>query len=344
MIKIPSTTAASAAAAATAAVAEAGLLGYLPVALFGSVMGLTGLSVSWRQSHAYFGTPLWIAHAFGAIAILAFVVLTVAYAIKTVSSPDKVRAEFLHPVAGNLFGTPLISLLLLPMLLAEFSLPLARGMWIVGAVLMPIFAWRVVGRWLHVRQQPAHATPAWIIPVVGLLDLPLAVPSLHLDGVHGLMMFGLSVGLFFAVPLFTLVLSRLLFEEKMPDSMQPSLLILVAPFAVGFSAYVTTIGTIDSFAQALYMLMLFLLTVLVVRLVHLRDCCPFRVSWWAVSFPLAASANTAIRYAQAGPGSGSVVTDVVAIALLTLATLVILGLLVRTLVGLVRGDMRTLSA
>jgi tellurite resistance protein len=81
-----------------------------------------------------------------------------------------------------------------------------------------------------------------------------------------------------------------------------------------------------------------------VLLVHLRDCCPFRVSWWAVSFPLAASANTAIRYAQAGPGSGSVVTDVVAIALLTLATLVILGLLVRTLVGLVRGDMRTLSA
>lgn len=31
---------------------------HLPVALFGSVMGLTGLSVAWQLAHARFGTPL----------------------------------------------------------------------------------------------------------------------------------------------------------------------------------------------------------------------------------------------------------------------------------------------
>jgi tellurite resistance protein len=318
-------------------------LAYLPVALFGAVMGLTGLSVAWRQSHGYFGTPLWIAQLFAGMAILTFAALTVAYAIKVATSPDAVRAEFAHPVAGNLFGTPLISLLLLPIPLAALSLPIARGMWMVGAVLMPIFAWHVVSRWIQVRQQPGHAMPAWILPVVGLLDLPLAVPTLQLTGVHGLMMFALAVGLFFAVPLFTLVFSRLLFEEPMPDAMQPSLLILVAPFAVGFSAYVTTIGSVDGLAQGLYMLMLFILSILLVRLFNLRNCCPFRVSWWAVSFPLAASSNAAIRYAQTVVGSGSGVTDALAIGLLSLATLVIVALSGRTVVGIARGELRTLS-
>ena len=33
----------------------------LPVAFFGSVMGLTGLSLAWRLAHERFGTPEWIA-------------------------------------------------------------------------------------------------------------------------------------------------------------------------------------------------------------------------------------------------------------------------------------------
>jgi tellurite resistance protein len=74
---------------------------------------------------------------------------------------------------------------------------------------------------------------------------------------------------------------------------------------------------------------------------YLLACCPFRVSWWAVSFPLAASAIVALRFAAARP---SEITDGLALALLALATLTIIGLLVRTLYGVVTGEMRTLSA
>lgn len=41
------------------------------------------------------------------------------------------RAEFHHPVAGNLFGTALISLLLLPIQIAPHDLPLARTLWTI---------------------------------------------------------------------------------------------------------------------------------------------------------------------------------------------------------------------
>ncbi len=214
-------------------------------------------------------------------------------------------------------------------------------MWGVGAVAMLGFAWLIVDRWMGNRQQIAHATPAWIVPVVGLLDVPLALPGLGLPPLHGLMVACVAIGLFFAVPLFTMVFARLLFETPLPDALTPSLLILVAPFAVGFSTYVATTGTVDLFAEALYALNLFILAVLLGRLRRLGSCCPFRVSWWAVSFPLAASAAAAVRFAGARPGP---VTDAVALALLALASIVIAGLMVRTLVGVARGELRTLSS
>jgi len=314
---------------------------YIPIALFGSVMGLTGLAVCWRLANHHFGTPLWIAEAIGVVALASFVALAVAWVIKVVTSFDKVRAEFAHPIVGNMFGTLMISLLLIPMLFADVNLVLARIVWCVGAAGMMLLAWWMVMRWISMRQQPEHATPAWIIPVVGLLDIPLAVPSLGwTHGVHGLMVFGTAVGLFFAIPLFTLIISRLMFADQLPDSLQPSLLVLCAPFAVGFTAYTSTTGTVDGFATALYMVMLFVLAVLIAHLRRLGSCCPFRVSWWAVSFPLAASAGAALRYATFAQEP---VTDAIAIVLLGLASVVIVLLFIRTLWGIARGELRTLS-
>jgi tellurite resistance protein len=318
-----------------------GGLEVLPVGLFGSVMGLTGLSIAWRLAHARFGVPELASDVIGVVAVIAFLLVTCGYAVKIVAAPQAVRAEFAHPIAGNLFGTFLISLLLLPIVLAPWSLVVARVMWAIGAIGMTAFAWFIVDRWMRQRQNAAHATPAWIIPVVGMLDVPLALPALGLEDLHGVMVFGLAVGLFFTVPLFTLIFSRLLFEEPLPDALQPSLMILLAPFAVGTSAYVVTMQQVDVFAQSLFALTLFMLAVLIGRLRCLAACCPFRVSWWAVSSPLAAAAIASLRIASALRGD---LTAAIAIALLALATIVIAGLLIRTLVGLARGELRALSA
>ena len=263
---------------------RAGALEYLPIGLFGSVMGLTGLSVAWHLAHDRFGAPLLISGCIGAAAVLAFIAIAAGYAVKVVSSPGAARAEFEHPIAGSLFGTLFISLLLLPIVLANVSLPLARAVWVVGAVGMTAFGWFTVDRWMTRRQQPSHAAPTWIVPVVGMLDVPLAVPALDLPSLHGVMVLGLAVGLFFTIPLFTMIFSRLVFEPPLPDALQPSLMILLAPFAVGTSAYVATTGRVDLFAESLFALTLFMLAVLLGRIRYLTACCPFRVSWWAVSF------------------------------------------------------------
>ena len=210
--------------------APAGALEFLPVGLFGSVMGLTGLSVAWGLAHQHYGTPESISKWIGAVAVLAFVLLVCGYAVKIITAPQAVRAEFEHPIAGNMFGTFLISLLLLPIVLAPVDLVFARVVWSIGAVLMTAFGWFTVDRWMNHRQQAAHATPAWIVPVVGMIDVPLAMPALGFESsLHGVMVLGLAVGLFFTIPLFTMIFSRLVFEEPLPKPLQASLLILLAP-------------------------------------------------------------------------------------------------------------------
>ncbi len=151
---------------------------YLPVGLFGAVMGLTGLSVAWRLAHARYGAPEWVALAIAAVAVAVFVLVVAGYAVKLVTAFGAVREEFRHPIAGNLFGTVLISLLLLPIVLEPYAHRFAQSLWAVGAAGIFVFAWLMVSRWMSDRQQAAHATPAWIIPVVGLLDVPLALPPL----------------------------------------------------------------------------------------------------------------------------------------------------------------------
>ena len=41
-------------------------LAHLPIALFGSVMGLTGLAVAWRLAQVHFGAPSGVAQVVGA--------------------------------------------------------------------------------------------------------------------------------------------------------------------------------------------------------------------------------------------------------------------------------------
>jgi tellurite resistance protein len=65
------------------------------------------------------------------------------------------------------------------------------------------------------------------------------------------------------------------------------------------------------------------------------------VGWWATSFPLAASAVAALRFAEAEPGWA---TDAIALALSALASVVIVWLLGRTVWGIARGELRQLSS
>lgn len=313
-------------------------LHYLPVGLFSAVMGSIGLALAWRLAASQFGAPAWIGNTLALAALLAFVVVGTGYAVKAVRGFDAVRREFAHPVVSNLFGTPLITLLLLPILLAPLNLAAARVLWVAGAVGIGVFSLTIASRWLSEKQ--TVITPALLIPVVGLLDVPLALPALGWQSLHGVMVFSVAVGLVFGLPLLGMVLTRLMREDAMPAPLQPTLLLLSAPFSVGFSAYTATTGQIDLFAEGLVMVMFFALAIVAGRLRALVAGHPFRLAWWAGSFPLAAATLAALRYAG---HARHVVADGLALVLLAMTTICIAVFAARTLRAVFKGELQTLA-
>lgn len=297
----------------------------LPVNLFASVMGLSGLALAWRLAHGSLGAPAVIGEAIGWFAVLVFVLLSAGYLAKLARHPDAVRAEFNHPVAGNFFGTIAISVLLLSSVVEPYSAAAAQGIWTVGVVATLVLCFVVVSRLLKGQVDASHAVPAWIVPCVATLDIPVTGGHMPMAWAAEVNLLAGAVGAMLALVLLTLIIGRLVHRDPLPPAMAPSLMILVAPFAVGFLAYSNLAGSVDRFAGLLFYFGLFMFAVVAPKV--FRPSVPFSVGWWAISFPMAALANAALKYAEfraSGP------LWVIAIVLLGVLSLVLAVLTVRT--------------
>jgi tellurite resistance protein len=192
---------------------------------------------------------------------------------------------------------------------------------------MFVFAWYVLRKWLSSQQDLGNAQPAWFIPIVGTLDVPIVGSQFSIYGIREICLFFFGIGLFFAVILFTIVISRLLFQPALPEAVQPTVLILVAPFALAFSGYESLTGVQDFLASILYYFDFFLLLVFGSKILLIPACCPFRVTWWSVSFPMVAFTISSFRYAA---HKASFVFQIIPAVMLILSTLTILYLMVVT--------------
>jgi tellurite resistance protein len=177
-----------------------------------------------------------------------------------------------------------------------------------------------------------HLNPAWFIPVVGNILVPIA------GVVHApaeVSWFFFSVGLVFWPPLLTIILYRVIFHGSLPERLMPTLFILIAPPAVGFLSYLRlTGGEVDAFAHVLYHTALFFTLLLFAQLRWFTRL-KFFLSWWAYSFPLAAITVATLAIFE---HTGGVVFLRLAGILLGVASVVIAGLLARTTLAVVRRE------
>lgn len=323
-----------AASSAAALPASRASIQNLPVNLFAAVMGLSGLALAWRIAAKAFGADIAIANSIGALAILAFLAIAAGYLVKLMRYPDTVRKEFAHPVSGNFFGTIAISLLLLSALVDSYSTALQQALWTLGAAATVALSFIVVSRLLRGNAAPNSAVPAWLIPGVATLDIAVTGASMPMDWAHEVNLLAVAIGSVLAVVLLVLIFSRLVHSEPLPAGMTPSLMVLVAPFEVGFLAYVNLVQQVDMFASMLFYFGLFMFVVVSPRV--FRRSVPFAASWWAIGFPLAALAIAALKYAAA---TGSGVLTLLAAMLLAILTAAIAILLVRTLHALFSGKL-----
>lgn len=299
-------------------------LAHLPVAFFSMVMGLAGLSIAWHKAEQVLAIGLPIADILLGIATLAFLVLGLAYLTKLIRYREAVHKELAHPIQLNFFPTISMSLLLLGIATLEHWPGLAGVLWVIGAASQLLLTLYVLNVWIHhERFEVHHVNPAWFIPVVGNVLVPIAGARL---GFIETSWFFLAIGLLFWLLLFAIVLQRFIFHPSLPDRLMPTFFILIAPPAVGFIAYLQLSGGLDALARILYYAGLFLtllLTVQVGRFLRLE----FFLSWWAYSFPLAAMTTATFIMYQL---TQNLAFAILGWGLLSLVSLVVVYLLYRT--------------
>jgi tellurite resistance protein len=298
---------------------------HLPVNLFGAVMGLSGLALAWRLAHASLGAPAVIGECIGAFALGVFGLVAAGYLAKLARHPDAVRAEFQHPVVGHFFGTIAISVLLLSGIVAPYSASAAQVLWTVGVLASFTLSALAAARMLRGQADALHAVPAWLISGVATLDIPVTGGQMAMTWAAEVNLAAAAVGGALALLLLAMIVSRLVHRDPLAPAMAPSLMIVMAPFAVGFLAYVNITGNIDRFAALLFYFGLFLFVVIAPKV--FRRSVPFSAAWWAVSFPFAALVNAALKYAAF---RNSAPLWALAMALLAALSLVLAVLTVRT--------------
>lgn len=317
--------------------AEAGIadgwLRHVPVPLFAVGMGVTGLGIAWRKAAHVAGAPSLIGEVIIILAAALFSTVGLLYLAKALRHAKAVAAEFRHPIRGNFFAAISISLLLLAIGALPLGKAVALPLWSLGAVVHLGLTLHLLGRWIVNNHDLQHSNPAWFIPVVGNIVVPLAGVPL---GQVEVSWFFFSIGMVFWVLLFTIVFYRIVFHDQMPVKFVPTLFILIAPPAVGFLSWtVLTDGALEPTGRLLFYSSLFL-TLLLATLVRQFLRVPFAVSWWAYTFPLAAMTVATLEYAHR---SGGALLSAIAWGLLAVATVVVAIVLARTLLAAIKGQL-----
>ncbi|WP_299438184.1 SLAC1 anion channel family protein [uncultured Rhodospira sp.] len=306
---------------------------HVPIPLFALVMGTAGLGITWRKAHHVLGVPALVGEIVLGVAAAAFVAIAILYAFKWVMHAGEVKAEFNHPVRSSFFPAVSISLLLLSLAAEPYSHNAMSWLWAVGAALHLVFTLRLISRWIVHNQQINHSNPAWFIPVVGNVLVPLSGARLGYDEISW---FFFAIGMVFWILLFTIVFYRIVFHDQLPAKFIPTLFILIAPPAIGFLSYVALNGgVVDGFARVLVYFALFI-TLLNATLVRQFLRVPFFVSWWAYTFPMAAVSVAAMEFHHL---NGYDEMSVICWTLVSVTTVVIVTVFLRTLVALVQGKL-----
>ncbi|MFX0542548.1 SLAC1 anion channel family protein [Roseovarius sp. S4756] len=304
--------------------ASSSRLSHYPVTFFAISMGMMGLTLALRAAERAFGLAHGISQGALVLSVALLLAVTAGYLAKALRYPAEVAAEWHHPVRIAFFPAISISLLLLATALLDIAPTLAAPLWLFATLLQGGLALAVISAWIgHRSFQTGMMTPAWFIPAVGNVIVPLAGARL---GYIELSWLFFSGGLIFWIVLLTMVMNRLMFHDPLPGKMVPTLTILVAPPAVAFTAWMGLAGAPGFFGQFLLNAAYVFALIVVTQAAKLRKL-PFTLSWWALSFPLAALAIASFGYAGA---AGSEVHKWIGAGLLALLIAVVAALILRT--------------
>jgi tellurite resistance protein len=263
---------------------EENRLKFFPIMMFAIIMGFSGITITYQRAHEIINFPSFIGTFLVYLTTIGFILVFLIYLIKFIKYPQAVKNEFSHPIRINFFASVSISLILLSIIFSEINSIISVYLWEIGIILHLFLTLYTISFWINNNQEIAHSNPAWFIPIVGNVLIPIGGIGLVSQGI---LIFFFSIGMFFWIILFAIIFNRIIFHHQLAVKFMPTLFILIAPPAIGFISYYKLFGVLDFFAMFLFSIAIFF-TLLIVFMYKSFIGIKFFISWWAFIFPLAA--------------------------------------------------------
>ena len=298
--------------------------------LFGICFGVAGLAEAWGAAIPL-GLPAVVADVLWVATGLLWAVTVTAY-LRDVIRGGRLRTELTDPVLAPF--VPLLSIvaMLLAVALAEHVRTAGVVLFVIGIVATVALGGWLTGQWILAEMTLAQWHPGYFLPTVAGGLLASDASSALGYGALARMMFG--YGILCWVLLGSILLLRLLTQPALPTPLLPTMAIEVAPPVVAGIAWFDLNGARpDTLALALagYAVLMALVQL---RLLPAYRTVPFGPGWWAFSFSYAAVFVDAIRWLDVEHAAHA---RTWAAVLLTMVSVALLALVVRTVVALSRG-------
>lgn len=290
-------------------------LANFPVALFASVMGTGSLSLVLKKMSIIVGSlpnaniiestlesntswqsiiaPLlwWSAYGFAVLAVIVFTLLLVCYGAKIFFHFNSFKADLKHQVKINFLSSIPISMLIIAAFWGDVGVGSdvfwygVLGLFYIASALQLVLSLYVMSFWFRESMKSTLLSPAWFIPIVGNLVVPLSGSLIFAS--KDLLLFFFSVGCFFWIILGAMIMQRLIFDQSLDSKSIPTLFIFIAPpsiFTIDLHCLFESHSTLSliSFNVALFFVLL------LVSLGKIFTKLSFAPSWWAFTFPLCA--------------------------------------------------------
>ncbi|QLF70969.1 C4-dicarboxylate ABC transporter [Peteryoungia desertarenae] len=307
-------------------------LHHLPLPLFAVPMGVGGLGMAWREAAVVLGAPALVGEVLMALAAVFWLLITAAHLWRLFRHPDAFAGDLSHPIRGAFAGAISIGLMIVAGGLVPYSVEMASTIWLLAVLLHLAIGVFIVRSLLLSPREAATLTPPLLIPLVGNILAPVVGAKLGFMTLSW-MLFGLGGLLWILVQ--PLILYRIATGPMLPQRMWPTLVILLAPPAVGSLALSLLTEGFGPGPLAIYGFAVLMAAVLLSLIPQFRSV-PFAMSWWGYTFPAAAFTAVTLKFAHAYPFAGE---GLLLWALLIGVTGVILMVLVATLKALFAGHL-----
>jgi tellurite resistance protein len=308
-------------------------IAHLPFSLFSAPMGIGGLGLAWREATAYFGVPAFPGEALLAVAALVWALLTLLHIWREIRNPRALFADLSHPARAAFAGAFTIGLMMVSAMLIPTQPDIAFWTWTVAVILHLMLALLTVrGLMLTPRNDPMSLMPPTLIPLVGMLLAPVFGVRLGVV-MPSWLLFG--IGVIFWLTVQPLLFQRIAAGPAFPEKLKPTLVIFLAPPSVAFLSLVALQGRVEWPALALFGYAAFLAVVFLTILPRFLKA-PLALSWWSYTFPAAAFTVALFTLVRAYPFPFA---DYLLWAQLTIASLLLVVVMLATLLGLANGKL-----